>query len=590
MAIGSVPPPDILIASAAANGSNAPAGERLLNALVTGRESRNTLLADLGNGQTIKLQTTDTYDAGTRLRLAVLTANNTARILTAVSPSGQRLPLSPSPAIPVQFVPHPIGVNPAQSSAAAPAASDRPSAGSAPTTALRSAPPTAVPTQAQVPAGSSTGQILSTTAPPQGPVSGAPTGGVAANLAFHTQLDASVVSPRPTITYPSVSTTSAANTSQSQGGVTPPGQSAQQSQSTSHPAGGSSAGSRPASGSSLTPSAPQSAPLSAPRSASQSSPGSAAPAPLAHLRTSPEIVSMIRQALPVQAPMAELFALAQGIVSASPNLGSEPIRHILEQLLGLQRPVGNLTKPALLKQAIAQSGPFYEASLVHAAPPASLDIKGQLLALDKLVRHFYRQNNTAKTSPTAPPKAGTHPAPAPAAAAPQLNLANAQNLLGELSAQTASALARVRLLQYAGLPASLSDGAEPVATSSQQWLGEIPVLINAKSVLLHFDIDREPSETSEDAEKGDVWTFRFSLDSDPDGPIHGKISLQGPGLTVALWAEDTPTAAALLAGVGGLKTSLAELGLEAMDVSVHLGRPADVGGQPRQSHEVDAQT
>jgi hypothetical protein len=211
MAIGGVPPPDVLIASAAAGGSNAPSDERLLNALVTGRENRTTLLADLGNGRAIKLQTSDQFEAGTRLRLAILTAANSARILTAVSPSGQRLPLQPSQAIGIQFVP-PDGATVLPATASNTGASPAPPAptGGNQTTSGASASPNPAPGTPVTPTVS--GRPVSPTLPgstgprpaatgslpsalPASPVLSAATNpatrGVAANLAYQTQLNAS---------------------------------------------------------------------------------------------------------------------------------------------------------------------------------------------------------------------------------------------------------------------------------------------------------------------------------------------------------------------------------------------------------------
>jgi hypothetical protein len=145
-------------------------------------------------------------------------------------------------------------------------------------------------------------------------------------------------------------------------------------------------------------------------------------------------------------------------------------------------------------------------------------------------------------------------------------------------------------MQYAGLPTVSADAPEPNATAQLNWLGEIPIAIGAKSALLQFDIEREPGEQQAEDGPGDIWTFRFSVDNDPDGPVHGKIALQGLQLSVALWAENASTAAAFLTGAERLKLVLADLGVEATEVTVHVGRPVDTQKRESMHHEVDAQT
>src|SRR6202012_3867632 len=98
------------------------------------------------------------------------------------------------------------------------------------------------------------------------------------------------------------------------------------------------------------------------------------------------------------------------------------------------------------------------------------------------------------------------------------------------------------LMQAASTPSS-------AAAQTPQWLFEIPFVVPPGAAIAQFEIGRDEEDPAAPAsdEAEPTWRARFSLDLDPMGPVHARISLRGGRIRVSLWAERGATAAQLAA-------------------------------------------
>jgi hypothetical protein len=70
-----------------------------------------------------------------------------------------------------------------------------------------------------------------------------------------------------------------------------------------------------------------------------------------------------------------------------------------------------------------------------------------------------------------------------------------------------------------------------------------------------------------------VWRARFSLDVEPNGPVHALVSLSGGRTSVRMWAERPATAAQLRINAPQLSHALREAALEPGDIVIGDGAP-----------------
>jgi hypothetical protein len=231
------------------------------------------------------------------------------------------------------------------------------------------------------------------------------------------------------------------------------------------------------------------------------------------------------------------------------------IRDAAARVLALQPSLAQAPTGADLKQALAQSGLMLEARLAADGTPPPADLKAALLVL--------RQALQASTTPSAQPGPAQPPPPPPyrggpvraqPAVAPTLpDDPTAEIIAQHLIPATEAALARQTLLQLtSALPQA--PGAAPTA----QWLFEIPFVTAQGSSVAQFEIGHEDDSAGSKASGGDAptWRARFSLDLDPMGPVHARISLSGGHARVTLWAEKAITAVKLSAQHDQLSVAL----------------------------------
>jgi hypothetical protein len=230
-----------------------------------------------------------------------------------------------------------------------------------------------------------------------------------------------------------------------------------------------------------------------------------------------------------------------------------PVQAAAAKVLALQQPLETPPSADQMKQALAQSGLMLEARLATDGAPPDDDLKAALLILLQALETT--PAGSAKAGPAAPALAPPYrggPVQGQAALASTLSGDAASDAILQRLVQGAEAtLARQTLMQLASAPGA-------VAAQTPQWLFEIPFVVPPGAAIAQFEIGRDEDEhastASEEAEP--TWRARFSLNLDPMGPVHARISLRGGRVRVMLWAERGVTAAQLDAQRDALSRAL----------------------------------
>jgi hypothetical protein len=228
-----------------------------------------------------------------------------------------------------------------------------------------------------------------------------------------------------------------------------------------------------------------------------------------------------------------------------------------------------------LRQALARSGLFLEASLA-AAPRPGPDLKAALLVLRQMIRAWAESEPRAGSVASAasvsapPPYRGAPPSAQPAAQASLPAYAPAGVVAQRLLVETDAALARQTLLQVASLPEGDS-GSQPSARVAQ-WAFEIPLALGQGNAVAQFEITRDGHAAG--TEPSFTWRVRFSVNVEPMGPVHALIALAGGRAAVTLWAEREASVAHLRANGGLLEDALRAAALEPRDIQFRVGAPA----------------
>ena len=238
-----------------------------------------------------------------------------------------------------------------------------------------------------------------------------------------------------------------------------------------------------------------------------------------------------------QGGLAPLMAdLAQA--ASNPALPT-PVRSAAAQVLAPASPASAANATGRVRRrALSRSGLFLEANLA-AAPqtsPIGQDMKAGLLVLNQALTAWLAgaprapaPRNPAKTPPP-PYRAGS--TRAQPSATPSLPADAAPSAVGQrLLAETQAAVARQELLQIASLPAAPGEALDAQVT---RWMFEMPFTTPQGASVAQFEISRDGA--------GGVggepaWRVAFSLDIEPLGPIHARVSLVGDQAVVSLWAE-----------------------------------------------------
>lgn len=248
-----------------------------------------------------------------------------------------------------------------------------------------------------------------------------------------------------------------------------------------------------------------------------------------------------------------------------------PVRDAAVRVLAHAPPLAsNVTGPDVAK-AMARSGLFLEARLAAAplASPVGHDLKAGLLVLRQALSTWLAAapapQGHRSAVPPPPYRAGGTRAQAPAVS--KLSPGGSPVVMGqELARETEAALGRMELLQIASLPAET--GPEAQVT---RWMFEMPFVTPQGASVAQFEVTRDGRGEAGEVEP--VWRAAFSLDAEPLGPIHARVSLTGAQAGVSLWAERAEGLDRLRADQGLLSAALAVVQLRA-EIAVHAGAPA----------------
>ncbi len=160
--------------------------------------------------------------------------------------------------------------------------------------------------------------------------------------------------------------------------------------------------------------------------------------------------------------------------------------------------------------------------------------------------------------------ASTQPAASPSLPADAAPSAVGQRLLAEAEA----AVARQELLQIASMPAGADEPLE--AQLVTRWMFEMPFTTPQGAAVAQFEVGRD----RRGAPAGDepAWRVAFSLDIEPLGPIHARISLRVLHATVGLWAEIEIWIVRLMQGHDLLTEALRRAQVSA-EIAIQAGAP-----------------
>jgi hypothetical protein len=129
-----------------------------------------------------------------------------------------------------------------------------------------------------------------------------------------------------------------------------------------------------------------------------------------------------------------------------------------------------------------------------------------------------------------------------------------------------AALARLSLSQIASLPK---------AGAPSRWIFELPVAAPEGRAMAQFEISRDGRGPGAGAAPGvqPTWRAKFSINVEPNGPVHAEVALSGGRTRVTLWSERDATRDQLARHQDELVAELA--GPEGHDAAVRI-----LGGAP----------
>lgn len=143
-----------------------------------------------------------------------------------------------------------------------------------------------------------------------------------------------------------------------------------------------------------------------------------------------------------------------------------------------------------------------------------------------------------------------------------------------LAAKTDAALARLRLASLAsrGLLAD-GEGAGDAALFDRTI--DLPLVVGGQTSVISLQIGRDDTPGHEGEGAHPAWRLRFALDTEATGAVEALVGLDGPRLFASLWAVRPDIAADLRERLPRLAATLAEQGLEVVDLKVTGGLPDD---------------
>jgi len=286
----------------------------------------------------------------------------------------------------------------------------------------------------------------------------------------------------------------------------------------------------------------------------------------------------LRERLPQQNGYAPLLGTLDALARrpAARTLPA-PLRTALATLESSVSTPEEVATPEGMKQAIARSGLFLEASLAEGqqadphAPPLPLptvgdDFKAALLQLRRILSELppslgritpQQRANQPMTEDAAPPLRQR-----PLLAQPRMDdvlpETELDSLVGSLRETVRGALARVEIAQLESPP------------QAGVWMIEIPLHGEQGYDVLQLRIEQDVTPAGEWA---GTWTVGFAIDLPSLGAMQGEIQLRGVRVSVRLWMQQADSVARIESRFVTLRQWLDKGGLQLDQLACHHGIP-----------------
>ena len=278
--------------------------------------------------------------------------------------------------------------------------------------------------------------------------------------------------------------------------------------------------------------------------------------------------------------ISELFsgaAESKGKPAALPLNGNQPIASA--------PPASAQDLLPLLKQAISQSGMFYEAhqaewvegrfakAALLQEPQGKLSTPATLSALpDELLG-----NSLQKTVATAPTTAHNATQRAGAEANQLATTITASSDTGKASSAQSNAQTPAQIVAPQAQPV-VQMQLDALATQSFSWQGQV-----WPGQEMRWEIDEDGSRRGQDEDNSATqWTTRLSLNLPKLGEINAQIRLQGNQIALSMSSDNDETRTLLRASTVALRSQLNEAGLTLASMGIDAGTKAKVDEQAEQ--------
>jgi hypothetical protein len=250
----------------------------------------------------------------------------------------------------------------------------------------------------------------------------------------------------------------------------------------------------------------------------------------------------------------------------------------LAAILGFRLDAGGRLDGTALRQALMRIAG--QSAGGTGQPPPGLDTLDEALAgLLRALRGTAGERQAPSRQATPPPLPGLtrHPrGERPARASGELLSAlgrrDGQGAAAMLAAKSEAALARGRLAALASRGLLADAGADPAPFDR---VLDLPLLIGGETAVISLQIGRDDTPGHEGEGAHAAWRLRFALDTDGTGPVEAVVGLDGARLFASIWAVREEIRMALNQRLPRLAVTLADLGLEVMDLKVLAGLPDD---------------
>lgn len=308
------------------------------------------------------------------------------------------------------------------------------------------------------------------------------------------------------------------------------------------------------------------------------------------------IQPLVRENLPRQQPLTVLLPALRALIA--PELQTKMPATLARAILNLWQSVlspKQLQQPAVLKQAVINSGSFFEANTAaaraaSAANPQAIpqilgtDLKAQIMVLLTLLKSR-TSSSSSGTNTTAPPeqipvadddaiyqKPMTREGAVPLAAN-KLEL-SADALLQQLSKALEAGLSRIHLNQLDTV-ISRHPSADPTQTVPT-WVLELPMQTQRGQDQLAVRV--EEHERKHDNKRYKQWLVQLGFDLHELGKLSATLSIVEHSVAATLWAEHAQTHRTVQREMTSLRKGLESVGVNVTEMQCRHGVPPERNG------------